>query len=115
VKIEQVRLPPASWPATFVETSSNWSPRALFEDTELLSLPAGTAGGYVFPWPDWLNMGARPGHMFATWSGRKLATIDELPMEFLQRATTEHEQFLKIDMTVFDIPLPEPLARFVGE
>ena len=110
VKIEQVRLPPASWPATFVETSSNWSSRELFEDTDLPSLPAGTAGGYIFPWPTWLNMGDRPGHMFATWHGRKLTSVEELPEEFLQRAAAQHEQLLAVDLTVFDEPLPGPLA-----
>jgi len=109
VKIEQVRLPPASWPATFVETSSNWSSRALFEETDLPSLPAGTAGGYVFPWPAWLRMGDRPGHMFATWSGRKLSSADELPEDFVRRAQVSHSGLLAVDMTVFDRALPEPL------
>ncbi len=115
VKIEQVRLPPASWPATFVETSSNWSSRALFEDTELPSLPAGTAGGYIFPWPAWLEMGDQPGHMFATWHGRKLSSVDELPEEFVVRAADQHERLLAVDMTVFEEPLPGPLARRYGK
>lgn len=111
VKIEQVRLAPASWPATFIETSSNWSSRELFEDTDLPSLPAGTAGGYVFPWPAWLQMGDRPGHMFATWHGRKLQSVNELPGDFIQRAGAEHGDLLSVDMTVFDQPLPDLLAR----
>lgn len=110
VKIEQVRLAPASWPATFIETSSNWSSRELFEDTDLPSLPAGTAGGYVFPWPAWLQMGDRQGHMFATWHGRKLQSVDELPEEFLRRAEPGHRQLLAVDMSVFDRPLPAALA-----
>jgi len=115
VKIEQVRLPPASWPATFVETSANWCDRDLFETTDLPSLPAGTAGGYVFPWPDWMRMGDRPGHMFATWHGRKLSAVAELPGEFLRRAEPEHSDLLMVDMSVFEQPLPEPLAgRYLG-
>lgn len=114
VKIEQVRLPPASWPATFVETSSNWSSRELFENTDLPSLPAGTAGGYVFPWPAWLQMGDQPGHMFSTWHGRKLSSIDELPLDFLRRATGEHEPLLSVDTSVFERPLPEPLNTRYG-
>ncbi len=114
VKIEQVRLPPASWPATFVETSSNWSSRDLFENTDLPSLPAGTAGGYVFPWPAWLAMGDHPGHMFATWHGRKLNGVAELPAHFIERAEPEQAHLLSVDMSVFAEPLPEPLASRYG-
>jgi len=115
VKIEQVRLPPASWPATFVETSANWSSRELFEDTALPSLPAGTAGAYVFPWPAWMQMEDQPGHMFANWSGRKLTSVSELPEEFLRRAQPDHAELLGVNMAVFNQPLPEPLAsRYRG-
>ncbi len=115
IKIEQVRLPPASWPATFVETSSNWSSRQLFEETDMASLPAGTAGGYIFPWPAWMEMGDRPGHMFATWSGRKLTGIEQLPEHFIERAEAEHSKLLAVDLSVFDKPLPEPLkSRYPG-
>ncbi len=115
VKIEQVRLAPASWPATFVETSCNWSSRRLFEDPEIRSLPAGTAGGYVFPWPAWMRMDERPGHMFATWNGRKLEGVEQLPAEFVRRAEPEHDHLLAVDLAVFDAPLPEPLAvRYAG-
>ena len=110
IKVEQVRLPPASWPATFVETSVNWSPRSLFDDPSLLSLPAGTAGGYIFPWPDWMGMGEREGHMFATWHGRKLDSIEQLPIEFLRRAEKAHPELLAVDLAPFNQPLPEPLA-----
>ena len=111
VKLEQVRLPPASWPVTFIETSSNWSDRHLFEDTDVASLPTGTAGGYVFPWPEWMQLEGQPGHMFATWHGRKLTSTDELPVEFLERAQREHEHLLKTDLSVFDEALPETLQQ----
>lgn len=114
VKIEQVRQPPASWPATFIETSANWSPLALFENDEILDLPTGTSGGYVFPWPAWMNMGDQPGHMFATWNGRKLRSIDNLPDEFIQRAQGAHPELLEVDMSHFAKPLPEPLAKRVA-
>ncbi|MFT7286163.1 MAG: hypothetical protein ACI87W_000267 [Halieaceae bacterium] len=109
VKLEQVRLPPASWPATFIETSSNWADRQLFEDTDLPSLPTGTAGGYVFPWPDWMGLDGQPGHMFATWHGRKLASVEELPPEFIERASSAHAHLLKADLSVFETALPDTL------
>lgn len=111
VKIEQVRLPPASWPVTFIETSSNWCSRELFEADALPSLPTGTAGGYVFPWPEWMGMGDAPGHMFATWHGRKLASVEQLPPAFTERALPDHEALLAVDMRVFEEPLPAPLAE----
>lgn len=114
VKIEQVRLAPASWPATFIETSSNWSSRELYENTDISSLPCGTAGGYVFPWPAWLEMGENPGHMFATWHGRKLDGVEQLPKAFLARAEPDYNELLAVDLSVFDRPLPEPLASRFG-
>ncbi len=115
MKIEQVRQPPASWPATFIETSANWSPLSLFQDDSILDLPTGTSGGYVFPWPEWMDMGDRPGHMFATWNGRKLQSVDQLPAEFFQKASTVHPELLEVDMTRFSKALPEPLAKRVAE
>lgn len=114
VKVEQVRQPPASWPAMFVETSTNWSPLALFEDDDILDLPMGTAGGYIFPWPKWMNMGDRKGHMFATWSGRKLQSIDNLPAEFIQRARGSRPDLLEVDLSKFAEPLPGSLATRYG-
>jgi hypothetical protein len=113
VKIEQVRLPPASWPATFVETSTNWCNRDLFEKTDMPSLPTGTSGGYIFPFPAWLDMGEQPGHMFATWSGRKLGSVAELPEEFIRRAEPEHASLLAVDMSAFDRPLPAALQKYL--
>ncbi|MFK7955454.1 MAG: hypothetical protein AB8B96_05105 [Lysobacterales bacterium] len=110
VKIEQVRQPPASWPATFIETSANWSPLSLFEDNTILDLPTGTSGGYIFPWPAWMKMGDQPGHMFATWNGRKLPSVDNLPLEFIQRAQSSHPELLEVDKTAFNEALPESIA-----
>ncbi|MFK7957324.1 MAG: DUF1838 family protein [Lysobacterales bacterium] len=111
VKIEQVRQPPASWPATFIETSANWSPLAQFEDDTILDLPTGTSGGYIFPWPAWMQMGDRPGHMFATWNGRKLPGIENLPAEFFQRANDANPELLAVDKSRFAQPLPGSIAN----
>ena len=81
----------------------------------MASLPAGTAGGYIFPWPAWMEMGDRPGHMFATWSGRKLTGIEQLPEHFIKRAEPEHSELLAVDLSIFDKPLPDPLrSRYSG-
>lgn len=114
IKIEQVRQPPASWPATFIETSVNWSPLKLYEDESVLDLPTGTSGGYVFPWPAWMNMGDQQGHMFAIWSGRKLKSVESLPDEFMRRAQGAHPELLEVDRSRFAEPLPEPLMKWVA-
>ena len=113
MKIEQVRQPPASWPAEFIETSTNWSRLDQFEDNTLDFVPAGTSGGYIFPWPEWMKMGNRKGRMFAQWSGQKLQSTDELPEEFRERAEGYRPELLKVDMSVFETPLPEPLSSIV--
>ena len=110
MKIEQVRQPPASWPAEFIETSTNWSLLEQFEDDSLDFVPTGTSGGYIFPWPAWMKMGNRKGRMFAQWSGQKLQSTDELPDAFRERAEGYRPELLKVDMRVFDSPLPEPLS-----
>lgn len=114
IKVEEIRMPPESWPATFVETSANWSSRALFEDESILALPAGTAGGYIFPFPEWLDMGEREGHMFAVWHGRKIAGIEQLPDEFLKRAERTHPELLAVDTSMFAEPLPKPITSRFG-
>jgi hypothetical protein len=111
VKIEQTRLPPATWPATFVETSTNSADRRLFEETDIPSIPCTTAGGYIFPFPEWMQMGDSPGHMFATWNGRKLGDVQQLPLEFITRAEGTYPDLLVVDKTPFEKPLPAELMR----
>jgi hypothetical protein len=60
------------------------------------------SGAYVFPYPDWMEMGDLPGHMFAAWSGHKLRGIEQLPAEFLARARAEHPALLSVDRTQFE-------------
>lgn len=105
VKVDAARVPPASWPVTFIELGHEASPAALFDDPKLLWLPSEVSGAYVFPWPEWMQMGeGAPGHMFATWSGHKLRSVDDLPREFRARALAEFPKLLQVDMSAFDRP-----------
>jgi hypothetical protein len=106
VKAEQIRVPPDAWLTPFIETSHNWTPRELFEDESILRLPMGTSGGYVYPYPSWLEMGDTRGHMFGVWSGRKLDGPEQLPHEFLTRAEAEYPELLQVDLTPFTVPVP---------
>jgi hypothetical protein len=51
-------------------------------------------------------MGDAPVHMFATWSGYKLRSVDQLPEEFRRRAERDRPQLLHVDRAPFRRPLP---------
>jgi hypothetical protein len=106
VKIDAIRVPPETWPVTFIETGYEAVPGDLFDDARNLWLPSDVSGAYVFPWPKWMEMGDAPGHMFATWSGYKLRSVDQLPAEFRSRAERDYPQLLKVDLKAFDRPVP---------
>ncbi len=101
VKCEEIRVPPDGWFTPFIETSHNWTPKALFDNQKIKRLPMGTSGGYVYPFPKWLEMGDIKGHMFAIWSGRKLDGVHQLPKEYFDRAEADHPELLKVDMSKF--------------
>ena len=101
VKAEEVRVPPDNWLTPFIETSHNWTSRSMFEDPSIRRLPMGTAGGYVFPFPRWLEMGDIPGHMFAIWSGKKLDGVHQLPAEYHARIARDNPELLAVDLTPF--------------
>jgi hypothetical protein len=106
VKVDAIRVPPDTWPVTFLETGYEASPAALFDDPKLKWLPSDVSGAYVFPYPKWMDMGDAPGHMFATWSGYKLRSVDELPEEFHRRAERDFPQLLAVDRAQFAKPIP---------
>ncbi|MFO1426058.1 MAG: hypothetical protein U1F11_03605 [Steroidobacteraceae bacterium] len=107
VKVDAIRVPPETWPVTFLEMGTEAAPAALFDDLRLSWLPTEVSGAYVFPWPKWMEMADAPGHMFAAWSGCKLRSIDELPKEFRARAERDFPQLLRVDRRAFDRPLPD--------
>jgi catechol 2,3-dioxygenase-like lactoylglutathione lyase family enzyme len=116
VKVDAARVPPATWPVTFLEMGYESTPIELFSDQARDWLPSEVSGAYVFPWPEWMRMpqGAG-GHMFAAWSGYKLRSVEELPDEFRQRASIEFPKLLEVDVSAFDRPLtPAAAASSAG-
>ncbi|MEY3713085.1 MAG: hypothetical protein RL321_705 [Pseudomonadota bacterium] len=107
VKVDGIRVPPDSWPVTFLEMGTEAAPAQIFDDSSVKWLPTEVSGAYVFPWPAWMQMGNTPGHMFAAWSGCKLRSIDELPTEFSRRAKKDFPQLLRVDRSAFERPLPD--------
>lgn len=106
VKIEHIRPKPEGWPVTFIESSVSTVPRAEFDDPRVTSLMFQTSGFYVFPFPKWMGMGDRPGHMIGAWSGRKIRGVGELPVEFAARARAEHPALLEARWGELERPLP---------
>lgn len=106
VVVDHTRPTPASWPTQFIETNSSWASRRDFDDPRVTSLPCGTSGFYLAPWSKWMQMGDRRGHSVSSWVGRKLASIDELPVEFRSRLERERPELLKPRWSEFDRPMP---------
>lgn len=107
VKVDGIRVPPDTWPVTFLEMGTEAVPAALFDDPAQTWLPTEVSGAYVFPWPAWMQMGDAPGHMFAAWSGCKLRSVDELPNEFRQRAARDFPELLRVDRRAFERAFPD--------
>lgn len=107
VKVDGIRVPPDSWPVTFLEMGTESTPAKTFDDPKNKWLPTEVSGAYVFPWPAWMQMGDTPGHMFAAWSGRKLRSVEGLPAEFRQRAARDFPELLRVDRRAFDRAIPD--------
>lgn len=105
VVVDHVRPTPDAWPKMFIEASTSSVSRALFDDPRVTSLPCLLTGFYAFPWPKWMAMGARAGHMLGVWYGHKLRGVSELPEEFRARVERESPELLKPRWTEHDRPL----------
>ena len=95
VKLDSVRTAPPNWPTTHMESSTQWASHADFVDKRVTSLPYRTCGVYVFPFPAWLKMGERKGHMLGFIDGRKIRGPQDLPEEFLSKTRREYPELLQ--------------------
>lgn len=112
VKAEHIRPTPDGWPRQFIESSVSSVARKDFDDPRVTSLRYQTSGFYVFPFPKWMNMAGRAGHMLGAWSGRKLAGPERLPREFAARLARENPELLRPRWQEFDRPIRPELARW---
>lgn len=53
-------------------------------------VPAGFSSTYFAPWPRWMEMGDRPGHVIWHADGVKLESVEALPASFMERMRREH-------------------------
>jgi hypothetical protein len=109
VKFDSVRTAPPDMPTVHIENSCQWVARSLFDDASIHSLPVEFAGVYLFPFPAWLEMGDRKGHMYGMWDGRKLGGPADLPVDFLRRTEREFPELLEPRWQEFERPVPFPL------
>ena len=106
VVVDHTRPKPEGWPKMFVESSTSFVDKALFDDPAVTSLPCHSSGFYIFPFPAWMNMGDRPGHMIGAWYGGKIDGVDQLPQDFHARTLREHPTLLQPLRDRLDRPLP---------
>lgn len=94
IKMDSVRTAPPNWPTTHMESSTQTVDRALFYDKSVTSLPFRASGLYLFPYPEWIQMGTAKGHMLGYIDGQKIGGPDRLPAEFLARTRREYPELL---------------------
>ncbi|MFN2287337.1 MAG: DUF1838 family protein, partial [Chromatocurvus sp.] len=105
LKLDSVRGAPPEKPVTHQENSCAWVPFDEFTNPTINSLPAHFVGSYLYEYPRWLNMGDRPGHLLGMFDGKKISSVQELPVEFLDRARRDYPELLLPRWQDFDRPL----------
>ena len=84
-------------PQPWLEAQTPSAPVDAFFDADRDSLPSFFTSTYLAPYPEWMEMGDRPGHVVWHSSGGKLASVNELPAEYLERARAEHPEQLSAE------------------
>jgi hypothetical protein len=105
VVVDHTRPKPEGWPKMFVENSTSFVSKKLFDDAAVTSLPCESAGFYIFPFPAWMQMGERAGHMIGAWYGGKISGVENLPEEFYARTRRDHAALLMPRLDRLDRPL----------
>ncbi len=71
-------------------------------DPAVASVPAHFTSTYLSPWQGWLDMEGQAGHLVWHSTGKKLASIDEVPAEYLQRVAKEYGDVLSANPASWD-------------
>lgn len=77
-------------PQPWLESMTAFCSEAALRDTTIHNLPSHFSSTYLSPWPRWMEMGDRPGHLVWHSSGRKLASAAEIPAEYRRRVNAEY-------------------------
>jgi hypothetical protein len=77
-----------------MQRQTNFVRRDQLLDRTLDNVPAMFTSTVFMPWPKWMEMGDRPGHVVWHASGAKISSLDQLPREYRARAEKEHPERL---------------------
>jgi hypothetical protein len=105
IKLDSVRGAPVEKPITHMENSCQWVDFDQFTNPAITSLPAHFVGAYLYDYPPFMEMPDSAGHMMAMFDGKKIASIEELPREYLDRVRKEYPELLKPRWSEFDKPV----------
>lgn len=75
-----------------MQRQTNFTRRDQFIDPSIDSLAAMFTSTVFMPWPKWMEMGDRPGHVVWHASGAKLKSLDQLPKEYRARAEKNYPE-----------------------
>jgi hypothetical protein len=87
---------PPGLKAPRMQRKTNFVRRDQFLDPTIGNLPTMFTASVFQPWPSWMQMGDRPGHVVWHASGVKLKSIDEIPSEHRLRALKDHPALLTL-------------------
>lgn len=101
VKLERVRVPPPEWPGQFIETSTTAVSARDHADARIDRLDAQGSGMWVQPFPKWMGMEGRPGHLVGYFSGQKVGPPERLPPAFLARLNAKYPKLASVPRDKF--------------
>ncbi len=78
------------------QRQSNFVRKDHFADKSRRRLPAGFTVSFFAPWPSWLEMSDRPGHLVWHASGAKLDSVKDLPDAYRTRIEKEYPEMMTI-------------------
>ena len=76
------------------QRQTNFCRREDFANPKIARLQTAFSATVFMPWPKWMEMGERPGHIIWHASGAKLKSLADLPAEFRSRVEKEHPERL---------------------
>jgi hypothetical protein len=80
-----------------MQRKTNFVRRDQFLDPAVDSLAATFTAAVFMPWPKWMEMGERPGHIVWHASGAKLKSVADIPAEHRERAMKEYPERMSTD------------------
>lgn len=89
---------PPGLQAPRMQRKTNFFRRDEFLNPKVDSLSTMFTAAVFMPWPKWMEMGDRPGHIVWHASGVKLKSIDEIPDEHRLRGLKEHPDRMTISV-----------------